>query len=179
VLAARKNVFGTASNPTTSTTSPTVTAPGPGTTSSTRRGATTTRRGGATGPQGTYDGTEGSFTCSGDAECDDVTPSDGEYVVAGSGSSATIKVPGVGTIPAIDARDCAKDLDVEASDVAFCFAGRVDGAKCLGQKTSDLYVVAIPPQEWGAKVLAVSGRVADNTCGKGVIAGRLTLERSD
>jgi hypothetical protein len=171
VLAVRKAPFGrTATGPTTTEV--------PRATTTTRR-ATTTRRSAPTGPEGTYDGTEGDFTCSGDADCDDVTPSEGEYVITGSGPTATIEVPDVGTIPAIDSADCAKDLKVAVSNISVCFAGRVDGARCLGQKSSDLYLVAIPPQPWDSSILAVSGRVTDNACGSGTVAGRLTLERSD
>jgi hypothetical protein len=131
------------------------------------------------GPDGTYGGTEGGFQCSGDATCSTVTPSNGEYVIRGTGSSATLAVPGVGNLAVLDSDDCAHDLDVDESDIGLCFAGPVAGATCQGKSTSDLYVVTIPEQDWDSTIYAVSGRVIANNCGSGTIVGRLTLERAD
>jgi hypothetical protein len=131
------------------------------------------------GPDGTYGGTESDFRCSGDATCSTVTPSNGEYVIKGTGSSATLAVPDVGNLAVLDSGDCAHDLDVDESDIGRCFAGPVAGATCQGKSTSDLYVVTIPDQAWDSTVYAVSGRLIDNNCGTGTIVGRLILERAD
>jgi hypothetical protein len=129
------------------------------------------------GLEGTYDGTERDFKCSGDADCAAVTPSDGRYVIRGTGLVATLTVPQVGTIRAIDAGTCAADLEIDPAKVTACFAGDVPGLACRSKSTTDRYLVMIPPQPGGRTVQAVSARMSATACRKAGIAGQLTLHR--
>jgi hypothetical protein len=131
------------------------------------------------GLEGTYDGTERDFKCSGDADCRAITPSDGRYVIRGTGLAAALTVPQVGTIRAIDAGTCAADLEIAPAKVAACFAGDVPGLACRSKTTTDRYLVMIPPQPAGPTVQAVSARVTATACRKAGIAGQLTLVRRD